>query len=185
MWINNTDDDVWMLTSKAKESGTWTKLSAGALGGIETITGDSGGAISSDEPGNINILGGTLTTVTGDSGTNTLTIDVSSTNVIWTVDTTTPINVNAGEGHISDAVGVITYNLPALCSLGDRFSFANVSNGFIVQTQVGQTIIFGDQSTSAGGSVDTTEAGDTIKIICYNANTGFIILNSIGNLTIV
>lgn len=45
---------------------------------LETLTGDSGGAVPADGAGNINIVGGGTTTVTGNPGTNTLTVDVSS-----------------------------------------------------------------------------------------------------------
>jgi len=44
------------------------------LGDVETLTGDSGGAVGPDLAGNINVLGGAGITVTGNPGTNTLTI---------------------------------------------------------------------------------------------------------------
>lgn len=42
--------------------------------GIETLTGNSGGAVSGDASFNVNILGSGDVTVTGNPGTNTLTI---------------------------------------------------------------------------------------------------------------
>lgn len=45
---------------------------------IESLTGDTGGAVFPDASDNINIVGGDTTVVNGNPGTNTLTIDASS-----------------------------------------------------------------------------------------------------------
>lgn len=45
---------------------------------IETLTGDSGGAVGADGANNVNIVGGDTTTISGNPGTNTLTVDTSS-----------------------------------------------------------------------------------------------------------
>lgn len=44
---------------------------------IETLTGDTGGAVGPDGAFNIDILGGDTTTITGNPGTSTLTVDAS------------------------------------------------------------------------------------------------------------
>ncbi len=44
---------------------------------IETLTGDSGGAVGADGANNVNIIGGDTTTISGNPGTNTLTVDTS------------------------------------------------------------------------------------------------------------
>lgn len=58
---------------------------------IETITGNSGGAVGPDGSFNINLIGdGSLVTVTGDPPTNTLTISVSdSFAILYTADSGT------------------------------------------------------------------------------------------------
>jgi len=57
---------------------------AGEFGGggtplpsLETLTGDAGGAVSSDAAFNINVVGGSDVTTVGDPLTNTITINVS------------------------------------------------------------------------------------------------------------
>jgi len=45
---------------------------------LETLTGNTGGAVLPDGAGNIDIVGGDTTTVAGNPGTNTLTIDAST-----------------------------------------------------------------------------------------------------------
>lgn len=44
---------------------------------IETLTGDSGGAVGPDAAFNVNILGGSNVTTVGNPGTNTITINTS------------------------------------------------------------------------------------------------------------
>ena len=59
MWINNTNNDVGMLTGKTRTSGTWTQLSPGGPGGVETLTSDDGGpGVPADGAGDIDVLGG-------------------------------------------------------------------------------------------------------------------------------
>lgn len=52
-------------------------MSAGGASGILTLTGDSGGAISSDGSRNLNILGGAGVNVVGSPSTNTLTLSLT------------------------------------------------------------------------------------------------------------
>lgn len=48
-------------------------------GGVQTLTGDLGGAVGPDGANNIDLLGGNQITVTGNPGINTLTIDLDAT----------------------------------------------------------------------------------------------------------
>lgn len=55
-----------------------TSPTAISLGSVMTLTGNSGGAVSPDGGGNINVLGDTTTiNITGNPGTNTLTANVT------------------------------------------------------------------------------------------------------------
>lgn len=76
-WINETDEKLWYLNSFNSPSGVltanWNLISQDSAD-LNTLTGDSGGAISPDGSANINILGGDTVKVVGDPGTNTLTI---------------------------------------------------------------------------------------------------------------
>lgn len=182
MWISSVNNDVWMLTSKNRTSGTWTKLSTGGAGGIFTITGNSGEPVSSNSAGNVSLLGGSGATVTGDPGSNTLTIDVSASGLTWTTDVSGPVNVNAGEGHIADAGGAITYNLPATCAVGDGFAFiSEQAGGFVVTAAAGDQIRMGNQISSLGGSISSTAVGDVLELMCVTADSRFFVVDSVGN----
>lgn len=79
-WVNRIDDTEFVLTSFTASlnitSAVWIQ-SAGGVSGVQTLTGDTGGAVS-PTAGNINILGEETVQVTGDPGTSTLTISAST-----------------------------------------------------------------------------------------------------------
>ncbi len=68
LWLDTADLTTFMW------SGTdWIALGTGAVGGVVTLTGDSGGAIS-PVGGNIDILGGSGVSVVGTAGTLTISL---------------------------------------------------------------------------------------------------------------
>lgn len=73
-WVNKSANRYYVLTSVTSGAATWTIASPGASD-VDTITGDSGGALS-PSGGNITIAGGTGITTSG-SG-STLTIDAAA-----------------------------------------------------------------------------------------------------------
>lgn len=81
---------------------------------LETLTGNTGGAVPPDAAGNIDILGSAPITVAGNPGTNTLTIDTDGTLAItYTEDTGTAtaaadnLNVfgDATQGSVTSGAG--------------------------------------------------------------------------------
>lgn len=76
-WVNKSSDQVWHLTSVASGSATWALSSPGASD-VDTITGDSGGALS-PAAGNITLAGGTNITSAGAGSTVTFNLDAAIT----------------------------------------------------------------------------------------------------------
>lgn len=79
---------------------------------LETLTGNTGGAVGSDATGNIDIVGSGTVTVTGNPGTNTLTItDTGTVATTYTTDSgnATPaaniLNVLGGTGVSTSGAG--------------------------------------------------------------------------------
>lgn len=70
---------------------------------IETLTGDTGGVVGPDGAFNIDILGGDTTTITGSPGTNTLTVDASTSGYPITPYVVGPAG-QAGYTTIQDAL---------------------------------------------------------------------------------
>lgn len=144
-----------------------------SMGGtpIETITGNSGGAVS-PQANNVLLLGSGTVSVTGNPGTHTLTVSNSgSVPAQFTADVgiATPaannlniIGVGGGNITTTGAVDTITVNL--LSNLNDIESITMVSPGDI-QTSVviGDTLKFNayDTGTSTYTTFSTLTAGAT------------------------
>jgi len=78
IWINELLNKAWMFVKASSGQATWVILAQGSTS-METLTGDSGGAVSPDGAGNITLTGGTNVTITGTPGSNSLTFDISDT----------------------------------------------------------------------------------------------------------
>lgn len=139
----------------------------------ETITGDSGGALS-PTGGNWNILGrsgsktsGTLSTLTiksppyanaGGSGTSML---------------------NSGEF----VTGAFTRTVPLSAGLadGDLLEYvATSASAIVIQMQAGQVAHLGSTATTAGGTLTSTAQGDSISLRYQASTDDFWATSSIG-----
>lgn len=155
------------------------------IGGIATLTGNSGGAIS-PTAGNINILGAGGVSVAG-SG-STLTISVSGTGLSWTEVTGTSQAMAVNNGYVANNAGLVTLTLPATAAIGATIQIAGKGAGlWIIAQNAGQVIHFGasDTTTGVGGSLAATLRYDCVEITCITANTDWIVTSVIGNLTVV
>jgi hypothetical protein len=76
-WINKSAGSVYFLTTVTNGAANWAISTPGASD-VDTLTGDSGGALS-PTAGNINILGGTNLDVAGAGSTLTVNVDAAST----------------------------------------------------------------------------------------------------------
>lgn len=164
-------------------SGIWLTI-GGASAVVETLTGDSGGAIS-PTAGNINLLGGTGISTSGSGSTITFNVvggGVKTT--VVTADTQMAIN-NAYVVNKSASAGVMT--LPATAAVG---SFVRViglsSNGWSVAQNSGQSINMNSVSTTTGtgGSLASTARYNSVDLICVVANTTWNVIASEGVLTV-
>lgn len=107
-WIDESAADVdklWVLVSLVGNSttkgalGHWIQLGTGSASNVNTLTGNSGGAVGPDGANNINVVGdGTTADVVGNPGTNTLTI--SATGAV-------PIQFDEDVGSAVPVLGVL------------------------------------------------------------------------------
>lgn len=76
IWLNNLSEDPWMLVNLDQRVATWLRFGAGGSGDLDTLTGNTGGAVGPDVSQNINVLGDNAAglTITGNPGTFTLTV---------------------------------------------------------------------------------------------------------------
>jgi len=83
--IDHNLKEAWMLVADAAGVGYWASITGGAGGNVDTLTGNTGGAIA-PQAGNINVVGSGSISVVGDNGTGTLTISSGApTGVVETI----------------------------------------------------------------------------------------------------
>ena len=91
-------------------------------------------------------------------------------------------------GYICSGGGTLSLALPATSAFGDIIEVVlSGSTGFTITQGAGQQISLGNTSTTAGvgGSLSSTQQGDSIRIVCKTANLTWLILSGMGNPTIV
>lgn len=105
----------------------------------------------------------------------------------WVNVTTTTQAVAVNTNYVANNVALVTLTLPSTAAFGSEFEFtAAQAAGFLIAQNAGQSIVFGDDTTTVGtgGSIASTLAGDSIRLVCITANTKFQVLSSIGNLSV-
>lgn len=200
----NADDNV--VGSVGTDSGSVTPSSnnfnivgstgIATSGATNTVTLTLDGAIAQSFPtdsgtatpaaGVLTIAGGTGISTSG-SG-STVTITNTSTGIAWTeVTVTGPTAMAVNNGYVANNAGSVGLTMPATAAIGDIIRVAGKgAGGWSIGQNAGQTIHFGDQSstTGAGGSVASTLQYDALEMVCITANTDFVVLSSVGNLTV-
>ncbi|MDX1532833.1 MAG: hypothetical protein R3230_01350 [Nitrosopumilaceae archaeon] len=147
--------------------------------------GDSGTA-NPDSDGIITIAGGTGISTTASGSTVTITNDSAAFE--WTEVTTTSQSMSVENGYIANNASLVTLTLPATAALGERVKVVGKGAGlFKIGQNAGQTIHFlsTDTTTGTGGSVTAIEQYGTLELICITANTDWVVVESMGNFTVV
>ena len=165
--------------------GTITIGLAGGAVAVETLTGNTGGAIS-PTANNINILGSGGISFAG-SG-STLTATISQSGMTWTDVTSATQALSVQNGYFTDRSGGVTYTLPATASLGDIIIIDGKLGLTTIAQNAGQSIRFSSAITTVGvtGSAVGTNLGDCVTLRCSTAgaSTVWIAENFNGNWTI-
>lgn len=138
----------------------------------------------------------TAATLTAGTGINivnssgSITIAVTGGGESWTVVTAATQAIAINNGYISNAAGGgVTYTLPATAPVGSVIVITGLSggSGWVIAQNAGQSVQFGTSTTTVGvgGSLASTHNTDTVTMVCAVANTTFIVLESLGNITVV
>jgi hypothetical protein len=149
----------WQLI-KAKRAPTVNdfKYPVGSIW-INTVTGAA--YILNNAPGNWNLI----------SGLNDNSISVTSAQLL------------AGNLYISNNVALSTFTLPVLAAVGDQITIVGSGAGFWrIAQNAGQLIKYNAAvtTTGVGGSITSTQAANTMSLICTVANTTFTVLYASG-----
>jgi len=104
----------------------------------------------------------------------------------WTVVTGTSQAMLSNNGYIANNAGLVTLTLPATSAVGDEIDvIGKGAGGWLIQCGAGQTIVLGSSTTSVAGSLASTNAKDSLYIICTVANTEWQVGSAPqGNITV-
>jgi hypothetical protein len=128
------------------------------------------GSTGSD-PVPANLVAGTNVTISNSAGSVTISA-AGLGGFSWHVVSGTTQLMVANNGYIANNGALVTLTLPASSNVGDEIDIIGKgAGGWLAQCGGGQTIVVGNTSTSAGGSVASTDANDAFYMICTVANT--------------
>lgn len=125
----------------------------------------------------------TINTVTGELGSESMSVSF-----MWNEVTGTSSAMAVSNGYITNNGALVTLTLPVTAALGSVMEVCGKgAGGWLIAQNSGQTIHFGasNTTTGAGGSLASSLQYDAVRIVCTTANTDFVVLSSIGNLTVV
>lgn len=131
----------------------------------------------------------TLTAGTGVSISNGAgSITISSTGVgsmVWNDVSGTTQTAAVNNGYIISNSGATTVTIPTTAAEGSVFGVAGKgAGGWILQMNTGQVVHFGSSASSSAGSLASTNQYDGVQILCVTANTTFVVISAVGNLTV-
>ena len=106
----------------------------------------------------------------------------SSTGFNWSVVTASSVNADVNSGIVANRSATpVSILLPASMNVGDEIKVLGMgTGGWSLVANTGQTIIFGNQTSSSAGSWSSTQQSDTIRVICQVANTTWQVLGSVS-----
>lgn len=147
-----------------------------------TYTADSGSATPAAN--NLNIVGSGSTTTSG-SG-DTITINSSGGGLSWNeVTAVGPTAMAVDMGYVANFTSRVELLLPDTAAFGSVIEIVGVgTGGWQINQNAGETIYFGDSSTTTGasGTIQSSEDRACVKLVCISANTDWAISYSSGNL---
>jgi len=155
---------------------------------VGQVTADGQLLIGSTASPNIKVAtlsAGTGVTIVNGSGS--ISISATGGGITWsTIGANQTLAI--GNGYFCTAGATLALLLPAVSSVGDMIAISvDGSTGFTVTQGAGQSIRIGNASSTAGvgGSLASTQQGDTIFMVCSVANLKWNVIDSMGNITVV
>lgn len=162
-WLNTATNSLFVLVSVDDASATWLNISE-ASGAVDTLTGDSGGAVA-PTGGNINVVGdGTTITIAGNPGTNTLTVSaiLSAPFETLTGDSGGAVSPTDGNINIIGSSGITVSGDPTTSTLTVNPSSINAIS-FVTQSGTA-TPSAGALTINGANGLTTTGSGNTVTV---------------------
>lgn len=119
---------------------------------------------------------------------NNISISADDTTISWNNVVTTPVTMTSGNGYKVNSGGLVHLNLPSASSFGDELNIMGFTGSWEIDQAASQRIIIGSvtSTTGVGGSVSSTNANDSVILICMEDNLTWQCLGAPqGNLSII
>ena len=108
--------------------------------------------------------------------------------ITWSEVTGTTQAASVNAGYIANNAGLVTITLPTTAAVGDVVRVTGKgAGGWLIAQNASQIIHFlgTDTTTGTGGSLASTGTYDGVEIVCVVANTEWVVISSMGNITIL
>jgi len=136
---------------------------------------------------NLTQSGATSNQVPQWNGSAWVPVTLSSGGLTWTIVTADGA-MSPSNGYIANKGTLLTMSLPTTCATGTIIRLSGMNAGlWKISQAAGQSIKFGNQSTTAGtgGYLASVLTYDAVELICIVANTTWMVISSVGNITVV
>lgn len=166
----NTGDQTIILTGDATGSGTGSFATT-----LATVNSNVGSFTNASVTVNAK---GLITAASSGAGGSGIT---------WTA-TTVDATMAVSNGYIANKGTLLTMALPTTSSVGTTVRIAGMNAGlWKISQAASQYIKFGNQATTVGvgGSLASVLTYDSVELVCIEANLGWVVTSSVGNITIV
>lgn len=137
---------------------------------------------TASDPAAASIEAGTGITVTNTSGA--ITIAATGGGLTWSTITAGTLAAAINNAYVlNHASTACVVTLPATAALGSKIILRGLagSGGWTATANTGQTIQFGNQSSSSAGSWSSTDPGDSCDLECIVANTTWALSNAVSS----
>lgn len=159
--------------------------------GVATLTAYAvicGGTTGTAPVQSIASVGSSGQVLTSNGAGSLPTFQAAAGGLSWVVETTTSRSAAVNEGVICNNAGLVTVTIPDTAAVGDILRVTGIgAGGWAIAQNASESIYFGAQVTTVGvgGSLASTGDMDAVELVCVVANTTWLVLSSIGNITIV
>ncbi len=114
-------------------------------------------------------------------------LSASASGMTWNEVTGTTQAADVDNGYIANNAALVTVTLPTTAAVGSVVRIAGKgAGGWKLAQNASENIRFGSTitTTGTGGYLESTDDFDAVEVLCIVADTNWVVVSSIGNITI-